>query len=109
MSTIEKITKKDPSLGEVLRSPEEHVGRLEAEDVRLVDDRPLYYALLPNPSPESGVLDRIEVQAARSRLATIIAIDKNSVLALHGKSIEEARASLEKIEKEGERSMAAGE
>ncbi|OGN04780.1 MAG: hypothetical protein A2831_01930 [Candidatus Yanofskybacteria bacterium RIFCSPHIGHO2_01_FULL_44_17] len=87
----------------------EHVSRLEAEDVRLDDGRPLYYALLNNPNPDGGVLDKDEVQAAKSRLASIIAIDRQKVIDLQGKNLQEAASVLKELERSGEeRSIAAG-
>ena len=98
-------TKEKPLIGP---RAHERERELKPEDVRLESGQPLYYVFLENPNPDDGVLDQDDVQAAKSRLNSIIAIDKSGVLNLHGKTVEEARSELEAIERKGERTMAVG-
>ncbi len=74
----------------------ERESKLEPENVRLTDGRPLYYALLANP--EALVLSPDEAREAHQRLSQISAADPDKVLTCQGKTLEEARTILETIE-----------
>lgn len=76
----------------------ERESKLEPEDVRLADGRPLYYALLANP--EALVLLPGEAREARQRLFEIISAAPDKVLACQGKTLEEARAILKSAKAE---------
>ncbi|MEK7151224.1 MAG: hypothetical protein AAB784_00715 [Patescibacteria group bacterium] len=88
---------KNESFGGV-RTHEREERKLAPHDVRLSDNTPLYRALMKDSDPVSGVMDIADVRDAKSRLAGIIAADPERVLALQGKTIEEARDELLAIE-----------
>lgn len=70
----------------------------DPQDVRLKDGSPLYYALLENDATNSGVLDKVDVQRAKSLLREHIGANVNAVLSCQGKTREEARSILENID-----------
>ncbi len=70
--------------------------KLIPEDVRVAGGIPLYYLFLANPNPVN--ISSQESQEARSRLASLIAIDREKVLSCQGKTREQAQAILTSIE-----------
>ena len=76
---------------------EQHRSKLIPEDVRLTGSVPIYYLFLENPDPVN-ISSKKEAQAAKSRLAGIIEIDREKVLSCQGKTREQALAILTSIE-----------
>jgi len=74
----------------------ERESKIELDDIRLADGRPLYHALLTNP--ETLVLSPDEAREAQQRLLQISATDPDEVLMCQGKTLKEARTILESIE-----------
>jgi len=78
----------------------EREAKLDPHDVRLADDRPLYYVFLTNP--ETLVVSPDEVREAKQELSRKIEADPDRVLSCQGKTLEDAKEILESIKQEEE-------
>jgi hypothetical protein len=93
---MERIEQTEEKSGLVGPRAHERENRIELDDVRLADGRPLYHALLTNP--ETLVLSPDEAREAQQKLLQMFTANPDEVLTCQGKTLEEARAILESIE-----------